>query len=176
MATRRQFAQALLAALHLPVNDANTASIIAWQVAEGGHWNNGALYNPLNTTLTMPGSVTVIKLSGSIGIQAYVNWEEGLSATAKTLAAGIYAPIRAALSRSASVREFLQAVDSTPWGTHFNDTQLAYFSSPAIQSYGDTPDPHPQGGPLPAGGGGSPAALLLVAGAGLYAYAKGWLG
>ena len=59
----------------------------AWAYQEGGHWNNKALYNPLNTTLEMPGSTkvnTVNKKTGS-GVQAYTSWEQGIDAVIKTL-------------------------------------------------------------------------------------------
>jgi hypothetical protein len=49
--TAAWFAQELLKRIGAPVSDNNIHSLVSWMAAEGGHWNNSAQYNPLNTTL-----------------------------------------------------------------------------------------------------------------------------
>ena len=44
------WARALLTQLGMPTTTDNVAAITAWEMAEGGHWHNGAHFNPLNTT------------------------------------------------------------------------------------------------------------------------------
>jgi hypothetical protein len=160
--TPLDFARALLGALNLPLSSNNVAAVVAWEAAEGGHYANAAHFNPLNTTLREPGSTSI---GGPAGVQAYISWAAGLEATAATLKASAYAPIRAALAQSSPVVLTLKAIDSTPWGTHFTPAQLTYFSSPAVQAYGRTPDPGPQGGRLPstAAGLGGLVGLVLAA-------------
>jgi hypothetical protein len=127
--TPADFAQALLQRLGLPTTANNIAALVAFQAHEGGHMNNAAAYNPINTTLKLPGSHPVTK----IGVQAYSSWEQGLEATAKTLAQGNMGAITAALARSASPDETLRAVASSPWGC----TICANVAASSLQSYAD---------------------------------------
>ena len=53
--TQVTWAQAFLKSLGMPMTADNVAAIVAWEMAEGGHWYNTAYYNPLNTTQSMPG-------------------------------------------------------------------------------------------------------------------------
>ena len=73
---------------------------------------NAASYNPINTTLRMPGSRSVT----AIGVQAYRDWDQGIEATAKTLAQNNMNAITASLARSAPADDTLRAVASSPWG------------------------------------------------------------
>jgi LysM repeat protein len=85
--TPTQFAKALIQRLGGEPTEGLASGIRAWIFQEGGHWNNKALYNPLNTTLEMPGSKkvnTVNKKTGT-GVQAYTSWEQGIDAVIKTL-------------------------------------------------------------------------------------------
>jgi hypothetical protein len=87
------FAVNLLKSLGDPVTDANVNSIVAWEKREGGHWNNSAHYNPLNTTQREAGSSSM----NSVGVQSYNSWDQGLQATVKTLHNGYYNDILGAL-------------------------------------------------------------------------------
>jgi hypothetical protein len=127
--TPADFAQAVLRRLGLPVSSSNVAALVAFQAHEGGHMNNDAAYNPMNTTLNLPGSHAVTK----IGVRAYVDWDQGIEATAKTLAQKNMSAITAALARNASSDETLRAVAKSPWGC----TICANVSAASLQSYAD---------------------------------------
>ena len=58
------FAVALLQALGDPVTSQNTLAIEAWYQREGGAWNSPARYNPLNTSMRMPGSHAISRCGG----------------------------------------------------------------------------------------------------------------
>jgi len=109
------FAVALLQALGDPVTSQNTLAIEAWYQREGGAWNSPARYNPLNTSMRMPGSHAI----NGAGVQSYTSWSEGLTATVATLNSPSYRRILAALSAGNSVQAVENAVASSPWGTHF---------------------------------------------------------
>jgi len=112
------FAQAFLAALHLPASDNNVRALVAIQAQEGGYIHNGAAFNPLNTSQVMPGSRGVIQLAPKVFIQAYTDWKQGLAATVKTITNTQfdYKGILAALARSASPEETLYAFAVSDWG------------------------------------------------------------
>lgn len=120
--TPRIFARALLGAIGAPITANNTASLIAWQAAEGGHWFNKARYNPLNTTLELPGSERVTTLwrdpqGVAHGVQAYQSWDQGLEATARTLAQQNMTTIRVRLGMDSDPAVTLAAIKATKWGT-----------------------------------------------------------
>ena len=110
----QRFALALLRTMGYPETDNNLKSVLAWIGLEGGHYHNGALYNPLNTTQSMPGARS---WSGTVPIKIYSSWQEGLDATVKTLNYGAYSAVRAGLALSRSPEEVHQAIKATPWGT-----------------------------------------------------------
>ncbi len=107
------WAKALLRALGMPQTTDNMAAIIAWEMAEGGHWYNSAHYNPLNTTWRMPGATAM----NSVGVKAYVSWTQGLAATVETLHNGLYEGILSALRAGNDAQTVADAVASSPWGT-----------------------------------------------------------
>jgi hypothetical protein len=109
------FAIALLKTLGDPVTAQNTQAIVAWCQREGGAWNSPAHFNPLNTSLKMPGSHAI----NGDGVQSYTSWSEGLTATVATLNSPSYRRILAALSAGNSVQAVESAVGASPWGTHF---------------------------------------------------------
>lgn len=111
--TPTTWARALLAVIGAPVTDANVQAVTAWEAAEGGNWHNTASYNPLNTTMRESGSHSV----NGAGVQAYTSWDQGLQATADTLAAGSYAGIRQALTAGNDAQGVADAILSSPWGT-----------------------------------------------------------
>ena len=113
--TPQSFAQALRTKLGYPITKLNVADIMSWENAEGGHWNNSAHFNPLNTTQSMPDSSSM----NSVGVKAYKSWDDGIAATVKTLKNGYYATILEDLKAGGN-QNFGETVASTPWGTgHF---------------------------------------------------------
>src|SRR4051812_28469417 len=84
--TARTWAVALLERLGFEATDANVRAIVSWEQAEGGHWQNTATYNPLNTTQDAAGATSM----NSVGVKAYTSWDQGLDATAQTLRNGYY--------------------------------------------------------------------------------------
>jgi peptidoglycan hydrolase CwlO-like protein len=111
------WAKALLAALGMPQTSDNLAAIIAWEMAEGGHWYNSAHYNPLNTTWRMPGATSM----NSVGVKAYLSWAQGLAATVNTFHNGLYENILAALRAGNDAQAVADAVGTSPWGTNSFD-------------------------------------------------------
>lgn len=153
--TRQSWAASLLQALKLQTTNANLQIIVGWELAEGGNWNNTAAFNPLNTTQSLGGSTSV----NSVGVQAFKSWQDGLTATVKTLNNGNYASILAMLQGGNTDPETAATtINSSPWGT--KDLTAAL-----IQGSGVTPNDAGQtisagntgGGTFGAGGTGTPA-------------------
>jgi hypothetical protein len=99
--TPQAFAVALLRGLHDPTTPQNVSSLTAWEGKEGGNFNNGAKYNPLNTTQDEPGSQTFGSTGqgGQASIRVYNNWAQGLKGTEDTLNNGDYGDIEGALKQ-----------------------------------------------------------------------------
>lgn len=111
-----EFAEKVIKGLGLPFTQLSMTKFMAWEQQEGGHWSNSARYNPLNTTLPLPGAGN----TGTQGnIKVYTSWQQGVEATVKTLSAGAYSGIRSNLAGSGNLASFEAAVNSTPWGTKF---------------------------------------------------------
>lgn len=97
-----------------PATPNNVRAIVAWEKAEGGHWNNSAKYNPLNTTQPMPGAGN----TGTQGnIKVYRSWQQGLEASVKTINNGNYPQVVAALKRGNNAPAVARAIGASPWGT-----------------------------------------------------------
>ena len=111
--TQITWAQALLKSLGMPMTADNVAAVVAWEMAEGGHWYNTAYYNPLNTTQSMPGAT----IFNSVGVKAYKSWKQGMDATVITLHNGYYGGILDALRRGNDAQAVADAVAASPWGT-----------------------------------------------------------
>lgn len=95
---------------------------MAWSIAEGGHFQNAAQYNPLNTKRSEPGSWW---MAGK-GARAYPTYEVGMKATLDTLHNGLYGGIIKALKGSDPFAVFNAAMNShwaeskytaTQWGS-----------------------------------------------------------
>ena len=110
--TRETFAEAILTGLGYPVTKLAVTDIMSWEAAEGGAWNGGARYNPLNTTEPMSGATNF----NSVGVKNYGSWEQGISATIKTLENGYYPDILNALAIGGT-GDFGLTVGDSPWGT-----------------------------------------------------------
>jgi peptidoglycan hydrolase CwlO-like protein len=111
--TPQTWASAFLRVARLTVTPSNLAAITAWEMAEGGNWNNSATFNPLNTTLPEPGSTSM----NWVGVQAYTSWAQGFQATVTTLYNGNYTAIIAALKAGSSAQAVAEAVAASQWGT-----------------------------------------------------------
>ena len=111
--TQVTWAQAFLKSLGMPITADNVAALVAWEMAEGGHWYNTAYFNPLNTTQSMPGATVF----NSVGVKAYTSWEQGLKASVITIRNGYYGGILGALSRGNDAQAVANAVAASPWGT-----------------------------------------------------------
>jgi hypothetical protein len=114
--SQAEFATSLLAGLGAPTTEGNVKALTTWMRFEGGHWKNSAQYNPLNTTLTVPGSTSM----NSVGVKAYANWNEGLQATISTLTgskadARGYTAIVNALRSGTDPNSVLNAVKNSSW-------------------------------------------------------------
>lgn len=96
-----------------PVTPQNLQNLDAWQHAEGGHTNNAAKYNWLNTTQGKQ-----YPSMNSVGVRVFPDFNTGVQKTVETLNNGHYASILQALkSGRAPVDQFAQSVYSSPWGT-----------------------------------------------------------
>jgi len=111
--TQITWAQAFLKRLGMPMTADNVAAVVAWEMAEGGHWYNTAYYNPLNTTQSMPGAT----IFNSVGVKAYKSWAQGLEASVITINNGFYGGILAAMRRGNDAQAVANAVAASPWGT-----------------------------------------------------------
>ena len=111
--TQVTWAQAFLKSLGAPLTADNVVAIVAWEMAEGGHWYNTAHYNPLNTTQSMPGATVF----NSVGVKAYTSWAQGLKASVITIRNGYYGGILDALRRGNDAQAVADAVAASPWGT-----------------------------------------------------------
>lgn len=108
------FANALLGDLGDPDSKIDVSNIDAWEAAEGGNWHNSAKYNPLNTEMQEPGSVS---MGGGSKVQSYTSWQEGLDATVATLEqpGHGYSQILSDLSTSQPWLTFKKSVAASGW-------------------------------------------------------------
>lgn len=111
--TPASWASAYLGALGMPRTQCNLNAIEAWEMAEGGAWNNSANANPLNTTEPEPGDWTI----NGVGVKAYPSWPEGLQANVTVINNGLYGGILSALRAGNNAQAVANAVAASPWGT-----------------------------------------------------------
>lgn len=144
------FAKAFLVRLGLPLTENNVRSAVGWVGLEGGHYHNGAWFNPFNTTQPMPGAEYFMGGTaphGQPSIKRYLDWEQGLEATVKTItnpAYPSYKNILNAFARSADPEETLMIINNDPaWGTH---DFTAGHSKSLIANTMLWKDPHPETG------------------------------
>lgn len=82
-ASENMILRAILSRIGAPQTAANINSMAAW-VTHETPWPPVARFNPLNTTLPMPGSTCF----NSVCVRNYVSWAQGVEATALTLLGG----------------------------------------------------------------------------------------
>ena len=87
--------KALLRNLGYKPTNPNLRFLDTWQRWEGGHTNNDARFNWLNTTKDAPGAIGSIN---SVGVKKFNSFQNGIRATAATLRNGRYKDILGALS------------------------------------------------------------------------------
>jgi cell wall-associated NlpC family hydrolase len=87
-----EWRRALLKRMGMPVTQKNLTFLATWQRWEGGHTNNTATYNWLNTT---QGKGTPIN---GVGVLAFDSFDYGIKQTAATLHNGYYDDILDALA------------------------------------------------------------------------------
>lgn len=111
--TPTTWAATVLQKLGYPVTAGGVQALAGWAKAEGGHWNNKARYNPLNTTQPEAGAGN----TGAQGnIKVYKSWDQGIDATVQTLRNGRYSGILSGL-RAGDPTAVAAAINSSPWGT-----------------------------------------------------------
>lgn len=143
-----QVAIAILAGLGAGAPAQTIAALRAWFAAEGGagpQWGiagNVAAYNPLNTTLDLPGSAPT---PGNVPpVRAYASWSQGIIATVATLKQANMAGIAAVLRSGGDCHALSAAVAASPWGTGaFGCPDVPAPSSPAPNSPTGTPTQTP---------------------------------
>ena len=100
----------LLYCLGAPMNGHNKKFLTAWHRCEGGD----ADYNPLNTTMPMPGATDY----NDAGVKNYRTRRQGNEAHVRTLSLKKYADIVAALQRgNTPYADMAHVVGSSDWGT-----------------------------------------------------------
>lgn len=110
----------ILSGIHAPTTQSDVNFMNTWATQEGGAgYANTAWYNPLNTTLKMPGSSTIP--GNTAGVQAYTSQSQGIQATVDTLNnTPAYAGIKSTLQKgNASQTTLKNAVSSTGSWTNF---------------------------------------------------------
>jgi len=115
---------ALLKSLGVPVTPRNKKFLSAWQRWEGGHTNNDARFNWLNTTRNTPGAVASIN---SVGVKAYRSFDDGIQALTETLRNGRYQDILDGLAAGDPYSAKPVAGLST-WVSGSSDGNLGYAS------------------------------------------------
>lgn len=93
------FIRAVLGDLGAPATQADVTSLASWFPHEFPSWPPSASWNPMASTMQMPGSTVF----NSVGVQNYTTPSEGAQATAATLADGWYPQILAALKSGAGL-------------------------------------------------------------------------
>jgi peptidoglycan hydrolase CwlO-like protein len=106
-----QWARLFLGELGAPSCRENLVALVAWQAAEG----TSAAWNPLATTLPMPGSTSF----NSVGVQNYVSLAQGVDAIHQTLLRGAstygYGAILDSLARCADASTTAGAINASFW-------------------------------------------------------------
>lgn len=112
MVTRGEFWNRLLDELQAPKTLHTRRFGLAWMQTEG----DAAKFNPMNTTLKMPGSTQF----NSVGVQNYPDLATGVEATRRTLVntkGHGYEPILGKLRQNAPAVEICKALIASDWGT-----------------------------------------------------------
>jgi hypothetical protein len=108
---RSQFIAAVYGLVGIPETDQNICIGIAWAADEGSRAEN----NPLDTTEAGPDATDF----NTVGVKNYPSWTEGIDETVATLKNGDYDNLIATLKNpDANAMEKINALNSSPWGSH----------------------------------------------------------
>jgi hypothetical protein len=139
------FADAFLNEIAEPVTADNVEAVVAWEMAEGGNWENTAKFNPLDTTYQYDGSTYfngTYPVSQPPDVQAFKNWDDGVYATALTLTENFsyagdygYGAILSALQAGNDAENVANAVDNSQWGTTNSTAYLGVTYNPPTPSW-----------------------------------------
>lgn len=161
--TPESWAATVLKRLGIHQTPGAVQALTGWAKAEGGHWNNTARYNPLNTTQSMPG-YSKTGTQGNIG--SYKDWGQGIDATVRTLRNGRYTGIISAL-QSGDPGKVATAIGSSPWGTNPSLIQRAIAGTQYRKGVNAVDLPQGFAGATPTpGAGGIPTPSAAAAGSG----------
>lgn len=116
-----QWSADVLGALSIAPGSNNLPAMVAWCLAEGGHNENSADWNPLGTTITAStaglDAGAVLRSINSHGVKAYRSRADGLAATVATLRLPRYTAVVAQLRANADPLAVSAAVAASGWGT-----------------------------------------------------------
>ena len=167
---RAGWAKQILSGMGAPSSETNVQAMMRWMAQEGGHSNNSAYFNPLNTTKSMPGELGTMN---DHGVRKYASWEMGFDATLKTLNLNYYKAVVDAFRSNADPKEIYHAIITSKWGTKnlpASGARGLYDSSKYGGSGGGsgitTGDSSTSGGA--GGGGGGEGGYAAASGAGAY--------
>ena len=129
-----QWARLFLQAIGAPTCHQNLVAMVAWQAAEGTQ----ASWNPLATTLQMPGSIPF----NSVGVQNYTSLAQGLDAIHQTLLRGAtnygYGAVLASLSRCADAMTTALAINASSWCRGCTGGAYVTGLIPVVEAYFET--------------------------------------
>lgn len=125
------WAQSFLTALGAPASRGNMVAVIAWEAAEG----TMATWNPLATTISMPGNTVY----NSHGVKNYRSKEQGIEATIMTLRrpGHGYDSIVASLRAGAEAMETSRAINRSDWCRGCAGGTYVVGFIPAVERYYD---------------------------------------
>lgn len=126
-----EWARSFLVALGAPTSRANQVAVIAWEAAEG----TMATWNPLATTISMPGATVY----NSHGVKNYRSKEQGIEASIKTLRLPNhgYEAIIASLRSGAEAMETARAINRSDWCRGCAGGTYVIGFVPAVERYYD---------------------------------------
>jgi peptidoglycan hydrolase CwlO-like protein len=128
-----QWAKVFLAEIGAPTCHDNLVAVVAWQAAEGTQ----ASWNPLATTLRLPGSTAF----NAVGVQNYDSLAQGVAAAHQTLLRGAvsygYGAIIEALQRCADAIETARAINASLWCRGCTGGAYVTGLIPAVEAYFD---------------------------------------
>ena len=126
-----EWAESFLATLGAPVVRSNLVVVVAWEAAEGTQ----ATWNPLATTMPMPGATTY----NSHGVRNYSSKEEGIQASILTLRRPNhgYEAILDSLERGAEAMETGRAIQQSDWCRGCAEGGYVVNLIPAVERYYD---------------------------------------
>jgi len=112
--TQLGWASKVLQGIGAPVTANNLRAIVSWMHAESSSNNNYQTWNnPLNTTRKASGSIP----KNGVGVQEYVNEDQGVQATIDTLKLDFYKSIVADFKNNAAPSETIKDITASKWGT-----------------------------------------------------------